>query len=50
LWSAPARISGPGTYISPEAAAVESAGNAVAIYSGYDGSSVHTEYGTSYQP
>jgi hypothetical protein len=49
-WSAPARISGPGTYISPEAAAVESAGNAVAIYSGYDGSSVHTEYGTSYQP
>lgn len=49
-WSAPVKISGPGTYISPEAAAVESLGNAIAIYSGYDSSSVHTEYATSYQP
>jgi hypothetical protein len=49
-WSAPASISGPGNYISPEAAAVESSGNAIAIYSGYDASSVHTEYATSYQP
>jgi hypothetical protein len=49
-WSAPAGISGPGSSISPEAAAVESSGNAVAIYSGYDASSVHTEYATSYQP
>jgi hypothetical protein len=49
-WSAPVSISGPGTSISPEAAAVESSGNAIAIYSGYDASSVHTEYATGYQP
>ena len=49
-WSTPAGISGPGTYISPEAAAVESSGNAVVIYSGYDAASVHTEYATNYQP
>jgi hypothetical protein len=49
-WSAPVSISGPGTSISPEAAAVESSGNAIAIYSGYDPSSVHTEYATGYQP
>jgi hypothetical protein len=49
-WSTPVSLSGPGTYISPEAAAVESSGSAIAIYSGYDASSVHTEYATSYQP
>jgi hypothetical protein len=49
-WSTPVNVSGPGTYISPEAAAVESSGNAIAVYSGYDASSVHTEYATSYQP
>jgi len=49
-WSAPVSISGPNNYISPEATAVESSGNAIAIYSGYDASSVHTEYATSYQP
>jgi len=49
-WSAPASISGPGSEISPEAAAVESSGDAVVIYSGYDASSVHTEYATNYQP
>jgi len=49
-WSAPASISGPGSEISPEAAAVESSGNAIVIYSGYDTSSVHSEYATNYQP
>ncbi len=49
-WSSPVSISGPGTYISPEAAAVEPTGNAIVIYSGYDASSVHTEYATNYQP
>ncbi|HKF45951.1 MAG TPA: hypothetical protein VKB38_01240 [Terracidiphilus sp.] len=49
-WSAPVSIPGPGNSISPEAAAVESSGNAIAIYSGYDASSVHTEYVTSHQP
>jgi hypothetical protein len=49
-WSAPVSISGPGSSISPEAAAVESSGNAIAIYSGYDASSVRTEYATNYQP
>jgi hypothetical protein len=49
-WSAPRSISGPGNYISPEAAGVESSGNAIAIYSGYDASSVHTEYAMSYRP
>jgi hypothetical protein len=49
-WSSPVAISGPGSEISPEAAAVESAGNAIVIYSGYDTASVHTEYATNYQP
>lgn len=49
-WSASVSISGPGNYIAPEAAAVESSGNAIVIYSGYDTSSVHTEYATSYRP
>jgi hypothetical protein len=49
-WSTPVGISGPGTYIAPEAAAVESSGNAIVIYSGYDAASVHTEYATNYQP
>lgn len=49
-WSAPASISGPGTSIAPEAAAVESAGNGVVVYSGYNASSVHTEYATNYRP
>lgn len=49
-WGSPISISGPGTYISPEAAALESSGNAIAIYSGYDTASVHTEYATNYQP
>ena len=49
-WSTPVSVSGPGTYIAPEAAAVESSGNAIVIYSGYDTASVHTEYATNYQP
>lgn len=49
-WSAPITVSGPGSSISPEAAAVDSSGNAVAIYSGYDNASVHTEYATNYLP
>jgi hypothetical protein len=49
-WGTPVSISGPGTYISPEAAAVESSGNAIVIYSGYDAAGVHTEYATNYQP
>jgi hypothetical protein len=49
-WSTPVTISGPGTSIAPEAAAVDSLGNAVVIYSGYNAASVHTEYATNYQP
>lgn len=49
-WSAPSSISGPGSSISPEAAAVEPSGNAIVVYSGYNAASVHTEYATNYQP
>ena len=49
-WSSPVTVSGPGTSIGPEAAAVDSAGSAIAIYSGYNAASVHTEYVTNYQP
>ena len=49
-WSTPASLSGPGSYISPEAAAVEPSGNAIVVYSGYDAASVHTEYATNHQP
>jgi hypothetical protein len=49
-WSTPVTISGPGTSIAPEAAAVDSLGNAVVIYSGYNAASVHTEYAIHYQP
>jgi len=49
-WSSPSTVSGPGSYISPEAAAVDSSGNAIVIYSGYNAASVHTEYATTYQP
>ena len=49
-WSTPVTVSGPGSYIGPEAAAVDSAGNAIVIYSGYDTASVHTEYATNYLP
>ncbi len=49
-WSSPITVSGPGSYIAPEAAAVNSSGDAIVIYSGYDANSVHTEYATNYQP
>lgn len=49
-WSSPITVSGPGSSISPEAAAVNSSGKAIVIYSGYDAASVHTEYATNYQP
>ncbi len=49
-WGSPITVSGPGSYISPEAAAVNSSGNAIVIYSGYNAASVHTEYATNYQP
>jgi hypothetical protein len=49
-WGSPIKVSGPGSYIGPEAAAVDSAGNAIVIYSGYDAASVHTEYATNYLP
>jgi hypothetical protein len=49
-WGSSITVSGPGSYIGPEAAAVDSSGNAVVIYSGYNAASVHTEYATNYQP
>lgn len=50
-WSIPVTVSGPGSsQISPEAAAVNSAGEAIAIYSGYNAADVHTEYAVNYQP
>jgi hypothetical protein len=49
-WGSPVTVSGPGSSIGPEAAAVESSGNAIVIYSGYDSAGVHTEYATNYQP
>jgi hypothetical protein len=49
-WSNPVTVSGPGSEISPEAAAVSSSGSAIVVYSGYDPNSVHTEYATNYQP
>jgi hypothetical protein len=47
-WSSPVTVSGPGSEIAPEAAAVNSSGNAVVIYSGYDANGVHTEYVTNH--
>ncbi len=50
-WSAPAAVSQSGsTSISPEAAAVNSAGGAMVTYSGYNAQGVHTEYAVNYAP
>jgi hypothetical protein len=49
-WSTPVTVSGPGSQIGPEAAAVSSSGSAIVIYSGYDANNVHTEYATNYRP
>jgi hypothetical protein len=49
-WGNPVTVSGPGSYIAPEAVAANSSGDAIVIYSGYDAASVHTEYATNYHP
>jgi hypothetical protein len=49
-WSSPVTVSEPGSEISPEAAAVNSSGSAIVVYSGYDTNNVHTEYATNYRP
>jgi hypothetical protein len=48
-WGSPI-TAGPGSSIAPEAAAVNSSGDAIVIYSGYDAAGVHTEYATNHQP
>lgn len=50
-WSNPATVSVPGsTEIGPEAAAVNTSGNAIVIYSGYNSAQVHTEYASNFTP
>jgi hypothetical protein len=50
-WGIPATVSRPGSSeIGPEAAAVNSSGNAIVIYSGYNTAGVHTEYAVNYRP
>ncbi|HXM40746.1 MAG TPA: hypothetical protein VN924_05810 [Bryobacteraceae bacterium] len=50
-WGSPVAVSQRGSSeIAPEAAAVNSAGNAIVIYSGYNAADVHTEYASSYTP
>jgi hypothetical protein len=49
-WGSPVTVSGPGSEIGPEAAAVNSLGDAIVIYSGYNSAGVHIEYATNYQP
>ncbi len=49
-WSSPVTVSGSGSELSPEAAAVGSAGSAIVVYSAYNAAGVHTEYATNYQP
>jgi hypothetical protein len=49
-WSSPVTVSGPGSGLAPEAAAVSSAGSAIVIYSAYNTAGVHTEYATNYTP
>src|ERR1035438_10182585 len=41
-WGSPVTVSGPGSELAPEAAAVSSAGSAIVIYSAYDAAGVHT--------
>jgi hypothetical protein len=43
-------VSGPGSEIGPEAIAVNSLGDAIVVYSGYNSASVHTEYAITYKP
>ena len=49
-WGSPVTVSGPGSELAPEAAAVSTAGSAIVIYSAYNTAGVHTEYATNYQP
>src|ERR1022692_2261814 len=49
-WGSPVTVSGPGSELAPEAAAVSSAGSAIVIYSAYNTAGVHTEYATNYTP
>jgi hypothetical protein len=50
-WSSPATVSVPGSSeIGPEAAAVNTSGNAIVVYSGYDSAQVHTEYASNFTP
>ena len=50
-WTSPVTVSQPGsTEIDPEAAAVNAAGDAIVIYSGYNANDVHTEYASTYTP
>jgi hypothetical protein len=49
-WGSPATVSRPGTSeISPEAAAVNSSGHAIVIYSGYNAAQQHIEFAATYQ-
>jgi len=49
-WGNPITVSGQGSYLAPEAAAANSSGDAIVIYSGYDVAGVHTEYVTNHHP
>jgi len=50
-WGSPVTVSQPGSSeIGPEAAAVNSSGNAIVIYSGYNAAQVHIECAVNYQP
>jgi hypothetical protein len=50
-WGSPVTVSRSGSSeIGPEAAAVNSLGEAIVIYSGYNAAGVHTEYAASYRP
>jgi hypothetical protein len=50
-WSVPVTVSVPGnTETEPEAAAVNSAGKAIVVYSGYNAANLHIEYATNYTP
>jgi hypothetical protein len=50
-WTSPVVVSQPGnSEIEPEAAAVNSSGMAIVIYSGYHAAAVHTEYASNFTP
>lgn len=50
-WGSVATVSAPGSSeIVPEAAAVNTSGNAIVVYSGYNAADVHTEYAANFTP